>query len=909
MALSNELVSQFAKLTQNSTKKKDGTIYGTTVTYNNQTYVRLDGSDLLTPVFTTADTIPGERVTVVIDNHTAVITGNVSSPSARLADMVEVKQKIVQFDGIIATKADIEDLEAVTADIEELNAVKADITDLTAAAARITSLEANKADIVDLTAATARITNLETENVTINGLLSTANANITNLQTTKLNATDAALQYANINFTNISNAAMTNFYANSGLIDNVTINQGVLTGNLIGVTISGDLIEANSLKANKLLVQGEDGLYYKLNIDGLNNISVSQASKFTLLDSEPDDWNDNYVKYYEVSNGNYIHLIAATAPVWSANTYYKLNQNYETGLDGTNIIAQSITASKISVSDLVAFGATIGGFHITQNSIYSGVKSSVDNTTRGIYMDNSGQIVLGDGTNYLKYYFDTDSNTYKLDIFGALTTTKRLEDNPRFQGEDCSGYGVLSYKPTTFYWGGNTGKASEQVGLVIETKYDNGVEYEKYSINQLMGETMISSGSYCHTSWLNNNYKLTTDTAIDPTKTYYEIVSATGIHYIYAPVENPVVSDLYNYYELDNPKRRRFIINDTGFIFRVENNIKSFISGSQKGSGCMFIMSDDGIDIGNFDPLAVVNILSIHAEYGGNNSAIVGSDYDTFSIRVGNRTIFNGDFTFTGDTYFNKRTYFLKGMNASESIIMNNGIALRGYDKTNNEPKSLIYINSNDNVIVNGNSSGNTNIYGNGIGLQANTTVAGTLIASGVVKSTGGSVIANDCTSWDGGVAGGYISTTGRMALVSPSSTGYPNIMFVVNKSTSKYTQIRSTNASGTYTVTLPSATGTLALSSSDIRIKENIKPSKVSALDLINKIRLYEFDWKEEFREGGLHWAIGMIADELEKLDKNLVFGGGMNDDGTINVKGIDIPCILAYIIGAIQELQNGGV
>lgn len=108
----------------------------------------------------------------------------------------------------------------------------------------------------------------------------------------------------------------------------------------------------------------------------------------------------------------------------SDGLYYKLNtdgvtteseQTEYNSLNGTVIQAKSITATKIAVDDLVAFDATIGGFNITESSIYSGVKNSVNNTTRGIYMDNTGQIAFGDGSNYLKYYKDTDGS-YKLAI-------------------------------------------------------------------------------------------------------------------------------------------------------------------------------------------------------------------------------------------------------------------------------------------------------------------------------------------------------------------------------------------------------------------------------------------------------------------------------------------------------------
>lgn len=88
MGLTADVISEFVKVTRNPEKTKHETIaYGTIVQKDDATYVKLDGSELLTPISTTADTIPGERVTVMIKNHTAVVTGNMSSPAARVDDL------------------------------------------------------------------------------------------------------------------------------------------------------------------------------------------------------------------------------------------------------------------------------------------------------------------------------------------------------------------------------------------------------------------------------------------------------------------------------------------------------------------------------------------------------------------------------------------------------------------------------------------------------------------------------------------------------------------------------------------------------------------------------------------------------------------------------------------------------
>lgn len=415
MGLSSDLISQFVKVTKDDKiEKKEAIVYGTTVDYNGTTYVKLDGSELLTPISTTADVKPDERVTVMIKDHTATITGNMSSPAARTDDVKDTANQINEFEIVMAHKVTSEELEAITATIESLRAKTAHFNNMEAVNAAINSLEAKYATLTNVSAKDIEALNADIENLKVKfgeftdistedleaiyadiGMLSayTADftyvsadvlqaikANIKTLDVEKLSAKDADIKYANIDFSNIGEAAIEYFYSKSGLIEDIIISEGKITGNLIGVTIKGDLIEAGTLVADKLVVKGSNGLYYKLNTDGVTT------------ETEQTDYNS---------------------------------------LNGSVITAKSITATKISVDDLVAFDATIGGFNITDSAIYSGVKSSADNDTRGVYLDKEGQVAFGDSTDYLRYYKDTDGN-YILEIAASRisfgTDKKTIEE-------------------------------------------------------------------------------------------------------------------------------------------------------------------------------------------------------------------------------------------------------------------------------------------------------------------------------------------------------------------------------------------------------------------------------------------------------------------------------------------------
>ena len=99
MKLSDNVISEFVKMTNDtpSTNTNQSKIYGTAIIYNDEQYVQLDGSDLLTPADNTVHIKNGERVTVSIQNHVATIDGNISDISASNQHLVSVDDDLVNF--------------------------------------------------------------------------------------------------------------------------------------------------------------------------------------------------------------------------------------------------------------------------------------------------------------------------------------------------------------------------------------------------------------------------------------------------------------------------------------------------------------------------------------------------------------------------------------------------------------------------------------------------------------------------------------------------------------------------------------------------------------------------------------------------------------------------------------------
>lgn len=97
MGLSSELASQFAKVTNDSSRNINGTkLYGTIAMLGEVPHVKLDGTEELTPISRTVEVAEGDRVEVMIANHSATVTGNLTDPSIGIVRAGNLESKITQ---------------------------------------------------------------------------------------------------------------------------------------------------------------------------------------------------------------------------------------------------------------------------------------------------------------------------------------------------------------------------------------------------------------------------------------------------------------------------------------------------------------------------------------------------------------------------------------------------------------------------------------------------------------------------------------------------------------------------------------------------------------------------------------------------------------------------------------------
>ena len=88
----------------------------------------------------------------------------------------------------------------------------------------------------------------------------------------------------------------------------------------------------------------------------------------------------------------------------------------------------------------------------------------------------------------------------------------------------------------------------------------------------------------------------------------------------------------------------------------------------------------------------------------------------------------------------------------------------------------------------------------------------------------------------------------------------------------------------------------------SDKRFKTNIKPTKIKAVDLLNKIEMVEFNWKKDNK----FEKIGAIAQQVQSVEESLVVHD-MDDKQTYNdYLRISYYDAIPYLIKAVQELSE---
>lgn len=385
MSLSADLISQFVKAT-NDTKKENSetTVYGTIVKYADRFYVQLDGSDQLTPYENTTDVAEGDRVTVRIKNHTATVNGNLKSPAARVDDLDGLKQTVLQMDTVIANKVDTKTLEAETARIDNLVAANVTINGkLTAAEADISKIKTDYLDAKAIEAKYATIENLAATNADIHNLTATY-GEFADLTTTRLSAAEAVIDKLDVNYAKIDE-----FTAVKGKVE--TLEAGVADiDTLIFGSATGTTIQTSF--SNSVIAQLGDAQIKSAMIDSLsaskitagristNTVEIGSDDGAMLLSDETIQINDGTrvrVQIGKDASGDY------SINIWDADGKLMFSEG---GL------TEDAVKDAIIRDDMVSDTANISASKLDINSLFEEINGS-DKTIKStkVYLDEKNQ--------------------------------------------------------------------------------------------------------------------------------------------------------------------------------------------------------------------------------------------------------------------------------------------------------------------------------------------------------------------------------------------------------------------------------------------------------------------------------------------------------------------------------------
>ena len=394
MSLSYDLISEFVKITNDKKENtKEGIVYATVVNTSGEKYVKIDGSDLLTPIDTTAGIEDQERVTVMIKDHKATVTGNITSPSVGKSTVNKVVGTVVD-ENFIIVNSEIENLIAKNSYLENVYAENSTIVN-----SKIENLEATD----------SRIEDSVIENFTvIDGVVQ------------GLKATTADIEILNADFANIKtlingNLTSDNILAFKITSEKVTVEDAFIKDAMID-TISAGKINAGEINTNLVSIGSEDG----------GMLITGSTQQFT-------DKNGNVrIQIGKDASGDFTFVLYG-----EDGTGQLINQN-------------GITASAIGdgliVNDMVSDNAAISGGKLDISSVITEINGDTSTTIKSskIYLNEQAQS-LEVAFNSLKTKVDTiqevtiqgdltaiieqvQSNTSKIEVNSENITTLISED-------------------------------------------------------------------------------------------------------------------------------------------------------------------------------------------------------------------------------------------------------------------------------------------------------------------------------------------------------------------------------------------------------------------------------------------------------------------------------------------------
>lgn len=278
----------------------------------------------------------------------------------KIAEMETLKStdaiiKNIFSEGIISDSAILKILQSNIVNSDVINAAVENVGFLTAKEAKIKYATIEHLDVLEEEVRKKLSTDELESRIAMLGYITSDS-----IATLYLKSSQAALMYADITLTNIDTAnvdkeTVGQLFAEIGILQNVMIKDGAVTGELNGVRINGDWIDANTLAADKLILRGKDGLFYEI------NATCSGLSSTELSDE----------KYKEAIDGTCLIKKSITAEQINVDTEL-VRQLFAHDVTATGTITGAVLkGATLKSANAEIDSGKVGGFDISSNRLYS----------------------------------------------------------------------------------------------------------------------------------------------------------------------------------------------------------------------------------------------------------------------------------------------------------------------------------------------------------------------------------------------------------------------------------------------------------------------------------------------------------------------------------------------------------
>ena len=753
--------------------------------------------------------------------------------------------------------------ESIGQAVQALSAVKAKVGTLEATMLKVTDADLKYATIQNLTATNENVHNLLSDYADFKTVtakeIAAHQAVIDQLSATyakveDLNATNAAIEnlsasYATIDLANVKAGSITTAMIGTGAVQTAQIADGSITNLKVAADLDAGKITAGTLSVERLIIRGSaKSIVYQL-----NNISGAlQAQQVDTLNGEiltPRTITADRIVANSIT-GNEIAAKTITANNIAANT-----------ITGAKIAASTIKAGNIDVSDLFAQ-------NITATGTITGLKlSAATGSFSGSITASSGKI----GGYTITSTANTDTTAkgghcYTVSLYGhSGDGTYEYEIGLKSDASATSGSGNLAFyvkriakdaqwsTAMNLFYVTHAGKLyaqnAEITGTITTSKLTaTGGTIGGFEINASKLICTATINDVAYTAWLEKNTGATTN--------YFWGVQVGGASKAYVRYDGYLYANNANI--TGSITATSLTAKNTYYIHNASGTKKVAMTAPDASFG-------SSLDIG-------AGFTAVHISgqvITGGNLTVLEDGTGSISCGAINsngtiKTTASGSPLRVETTGANNAYFYSKNGNRGGYYGVSSGNNLGIYDATNS---SWVIMSSTSQVVS----------------IPHNTSITGTLTTSGNAN------LATVATySGNYKPVGSYGTNGRRIAYMASRGSG------------SSYKVNFKGQFSDDGSVTDYSSKG-VAVSSSDIRLKKNIRDTDVLALDVIEKIKIRQFDW----RDSGIHQRIGVVADELQELDEKMAIGGGYDEDGEMDIKIVDNLYVIGYALKAIQELS----